>query len=179
MHQIPHDQAFKSREGESSAGSKGSEWEVWGRDLLRNTLESAPLDFGQVWGVALRYGLHWLAKRSPQGFESLLDLICKPVSAGKGGNNAWPILMRRFPFFGDGHEEGQLGKREEGCPEPQKSPGIYGGEGRACYVPEIRPSRTTDSCSPPPLPRVTNPAATEGRSEDGSVLPGRLQLTLR
>ena len=74
-----HATQFKRQDG---AGGKGSEWELWGRELLEKTLESAPLDFGQVWGVALRYGLHWLAKRSIEGFESLLDLICKPVSAG-------------------------------------------------------------------------------------------------
>ena len=52
------------------------------KSLLEEALASFPLDFGDVWGVALRYALNNLSTRSAIGFEAILKIASRPVSAG-------------------------------------------------------------------------------------------------
>lgn len=51
--------------------------------LLQQALALAPLDFGDVWGVGLRYALYNLSTSSTAGFKAVLQIVSRPVSAGR------------------------------------------------------------------------------------------------
>ena len=66
-----------SAEGESSA------WDAWVKPLLVKAFSQAPLDFGGIWAVSLRYMLYHLSKCSIDGFNEILRIVLRPVSIGK------------------------------------------------------------------------------------------------
>lgn len=64
------------------AEGKDSAWDSWVRPLLEKALSLAPLDFGDVWGVGLRYALYNLSTTSVTGFKAVLQIVSRPISAG-------------------------------------------------------------------------------------------------
>lgn len=52
------------------------------RPLLRDALQAAPLDYGEVWACALRYSVRSLASRSAHAVKEILDLVAEPLPAG-------------------------------------------------------------------------------------------------
>lgn len=68
------------------AEGQSSDWDAWIRPLLVQALSSAPLDFGDVWGVGLRYALYHLSTTSITGFRAILEVVSRPVDAGKQTN---------------------------------------------------------------------------------------------
>ena len=52
------------------------------RSLLVKAMAQAPLDFGDVWGVGLRYALHNLSEHNIEGCKAILQLVSTPVAPG-------------------------------------------------------------------------------------------------
>lgn len=67
-----------------SPGSGVSAWDEWASALLQKALQTAPLDFAGLWGVAVRFGLNGLvlAGGDSQPMACLLALISEPTAAG-------------------------------------------------------------------------------------------------
>ena len=59
------------------------------RPLLTSALTAAPLDLGDLWAVALRFGLYGLLMtRDAAGVEALLAVVSAPAQDG----TQWPVL---------------------------------------------------------------------------------------
>ena len=66
-----------------SEGEGGkSAWSEWVRPLLLGALAAAPLEFGDLWACALRYGVYALAEAKDPSLGLLLDVISHPLPEG-------------------------------------------------------------------------------------------------
>lgn len=82
-----------------AAGGEGQEsaWDAWVRPLLVGALGAAPLDLGDLWAVALRYGLYGLlGARDAAAVQSLLAVVASPAQDG-----AWRCMAPLAPALLD------------------------------------------------------------------------------
>jgi proteasome activator subunit 4 len=59
-----------------SVSDEGSQWNLWFADTLRQALESAPLDFLNIWGdCVLRFGLNGLKEQTKDDIEEIQSIV--------------------------------------------------------------------------------------------------------
>lgn len=70
------------------------------RSLLLSSLVAAPLDLGELWAVALRFGLFGLLRAHDPAMEQLLDVVSAPVQDGGRCSRNRPPSCQSLMFSG-------------------------------------------------------------------------------
>ncbi len=84
-----------------SEGEGGkSAWSEWVRPLLLGALAAAPLEFGDLWACALRYGVYALAEAKDPSLGLLLDVISHPLPEGVLPARNLPMQCRNYQHHG-------------------------------------------------------------------------------
>ncbi|BDA49513.1 probable proteasome activator complex subunit 4 [Coccomyxa sp. Obi] len=80
----------------TAGGGGGSAWTEWVRPLLMGALAAAPLEFGDLWAWAVRYGVYSLAEAEDPSLGLLLEVVSQPLPEGASSS----AVMKRLKYMG-------------------------------------------------------------------------------